>query len=186
MKTAADWDERFRQAGHGEAQPDAFLVRCADAWDQAAIRQAADIACGAGRNAVFLAKAGFHVTAVDHSAEALRLTRERCLPHAIETRQIDLESPDADLGEKAFDLVCVFRFLHRPLFPALRRSVRPGGLLIYQTYTTDQLTFEGGPRNPRFLLEPGELPREFASWRVLRYEEEWRGRGTAALLARKP
>src|SRR5690606_23725725 len=99
---------------------------------------------------------------------------------------LDLESPGAGLGEDAFDLVCVVRFLHRPLFAALRRAVKPGGLIVYRTYTTDHLRFEGGPRDPRFLLEPGELLREFAGWRVLRYEEEWRGRGTAALLARKP
>jgi hypothetical protein len=108
------------------------------------------------------------------------------LPQLVETRQIDLESPQADLGAEPFDLICVFRFLHRPLFSALKRAVKPGGLMIYSTYTTDQLAFEGGPRNPQFLLEPGELLREFAAWRVLRYEEEWRGRGTAALLARKP
>ncbi|MEZ5366422.1 MAG: hypothetical protein R2748_29825 [Bryobacterales bacterium] len=78
------------------------------------------------------------------------------------------------------------RYLHRPLFPVLERAVRPGGLLVYKTFTTDHLRFDAPPRNPLFLLEPGELLREFAPWRVLRYEEEWRGRGTAALLARKP
>ena len=184
MKTAAQWDERFRQGSHDEADPDPFLVRSADAWDLLEGREAADIACGAGRNAAFLAESGFPVTAVDFSAEALRLAQARAA--SIRPLQLDLESLGLDLGENVFDLACVFRFLHRPLFPALRRAVKPGGLLVYHTYTTDQLQFEGGPRDPRHLLEPGELLRQFSEWRVLRYEEEWRGRGTAALLARKP
>ena len=182
MKTAADWDGRFRQGEHGEAEPDAFLARCTDAFELLDGRRAADVACGAGANTAFLAAQGFHVTAIDFSREALRLAAGP----GVEPLELDLEAPGADSGEEVFDLVCVVRFLHRPLFPALRRAVKPGGLIVYKTYTTDQLRFDGGPRNPRFLLEPGELPREFASWRVLRYEEEWRGRGTAALLARKP
>ena len=184
MPTAAEWDERFRQGSHGEADPDPFLLRSADAWSFLGGRRAADVACGAGRNTAFLAENGFHVTAVDFSAEALRRTRERA--PGVETLELDLESDAADLGEDAFDLVCVARFLHRPLFPALRRAVKPGGLIVYSTYTLDQLQFEGGPRDPQYLLEHGELLREFAPWRVLRYEEEWNGRGTAALLARKP
>jgi len=184
MPNPADWDKRFRQGSHGEAEPDPFLARSSDAWDFHSGRRAADIACGAGRNAAFLAQQGFQVTAVDFSAEALRLTQQRA--PGVETLQLDLESPHADLGDDAFDLVCVVRFLHRPLFPALRRAVKPGGLIVYQTYTTDQLQFQGGPRDPRHLIEPGELLREFAAWRVLRYEEEWSGRGKAALLARKP
>ncbi len=185
MKTAKDWDERFRQGSHGDSDPEPFLTCCEDAWPLLEGRKAADIACGAGRNAAYLAQAGFQVTAVDFSQEALRLTKSRA-GVGVDTLQLDLEAPGANLGADAFDLVCVVRFLHRPLFPALRQAVKPGGLLVYLTYTKDQLDFEGGPRDPRFLLEPGELLREFAAWRVLRYEEEWRGRGTAALLARKP
>lgn len=184
MKTAEQWDERFRAGSHGEADPDPFLVRSADAWDLLEGRRAADVACGAGRNSAFLAENGFQVTAIDFSAEALRLAQSRA--GDVQAVQLDLETPGADLGESAFDLICVIRFLHRPLLPALRRAVKPGGLIVYHTYTTDQLPFEGGPKDPRYLLEPGELLREFGGWRVLRYEEEWRGRGTAALLARKP
>ena len=184
MKTAADWDARFLAGEHGEAEADAFLARCADAFELLDGRHAADVACGAGRNTAFLVGLGFRVTAIDFSREALRLAGARGAD--VEPCELDLEAPGADLGEHAFDLVCVVRFLHRPLFPALKRAVKSGGLLVYHTYSTDHLRFEAGPRNPRFLLEPGELLREFASWRVLRYEEEWRGRGTAALLARKP
>ena len=186
MHSSADWDERFRQGGHDDTEPDPFLVRSTDAFELLEGRDAADVACGAGRNAEFLARAGFRVTAFDHSVEALRLASERVGAKPLETRRVDLEAPDVDLGAEAFDIVCVVRFLHRPLFPALRRAVKVGGLIVYHTYTTGNLRFDTGSRDPRFLLEPGELLREFASWRVIRYEEEWRDRGTAALLARKP
>lgn len=165
-----------------DADPDPFLVRVADAFELLESRRAADVACGAGRNSAFLAEQGFNVTAIDRSAEALA----QAARPGVETRELDLEAPGADLGQDVFDLIVVMRYLHRPLFPALKRALRPGGLLVYKTFTTDHLRFDAPPRNPLFLLEPGELLREFAAWRVLRYEEEWRGRGTAALLARKP
>ncbi len=126
---------------------------------------------------------------MDFSAEALRLARERAAAAglSVETQQLDLESdPPPDLGESVYDLTVVFQFLHRPLFRAIRRAVRPGGLVLYKTYTLDQLTQEGGPRNASFLLDPNELLVRFRDWRVLRYEEEIDGRATAALLAQKP
>jgi SAM-dependent methyltransferase len=114
----------------------------------------------------------------------------------IETRQADLEAESVELGDAAFDLIAVFFYLHRPLFAQLRNCLRAGGLLVYKTYSVDQLRHPGGPRHPMYLLEHNELLREFSSgefpgrefsgFRVLRYEEEWEGRGTAALVAQKP
>jgi SAM-dependent methyltransferase len=110
---------------------------------------------------------------------------------SIETRQADLEAESVELGDAAFDLIAVFFYLHRPLFAQLRNCLRAGGLLVYKTYSVDQLRHPGGPRHPMYLLEHNELIREFSGgefsgFRVLRYEEEWEGRGTAALVAQKP
>ena len=133
---------------------------------------------------MWLAGRGFRVTAVDSSAEALALAAG----HGVEVtwQQLDLESPDVDLGRETYDLICGFFFLHRPLFPRLREALRPGGLIIYKTYTSDHLRYHERPRNPAHLLEPNELLRVWEGFRVLRYEEVWEGRGTAALVARKP
>ena len=185
MAAPADWDARFRAGDHADSKPDPFLVSvegCLALLPPGAA--AVDLACGAGRHAEWLARRGFAVTAVDFSAEALARTRARCA--AVRCLQTDLESPDADLGRDAYDLVCGFFFLHRPLFPRLRDALRPNGLVIYKTYTTDQLRFPGRPRHPMHLLEPNELLRVFAGFRVLRYQEEWEGRGTAAITAQKP
>jgi len=185
MAAPGEWDARFRAGEHTGEAPDPFLVSVEDCLTLLpAGTTALDVACGAGRHAVWLARRGFAVTGVDVSAEAL--TRVRGSGAAVELRQADLESPGVDLGREAFDLVCCFFFLHRPLFPALCATLRPGGLVIYKTYTTEQLRYPGRPRHPMHLLEPNELLRVFEGFRVLRYEEVWEGKGTAAIAAQKP
>lgn len=146
-----------------------------------------DVACGRGRHALWLAAAGFQVHAVDRAPDALeglrRTARGRALP--VEAWERDLEAEDVDLGDGAYDAVVVFRFLHRPLFPALRRALRPGGVLVYETFTVGQET-RGHPHNPRFHLQPGELLRLVAPLEVLREREgDFEGQLLASVVARK-
>ena len=147
-----------------------------------------DLACGAGRHAVWLAEQGFRVTAIDFSEEALaktrRLAKEKNV--TLDCRRLNLEAPAVELGREAYDLICGLFFLHRPLFPKLREALKPGGLILYKTYTVDQLRFPGRPRHPMHLLEPNELLRLLEGFRVLLYEETWQGRGTAAIVAQRP
>jgi len=174
-------------APHAGPSADPFLDSVLDCLGllPAASASALDVACGAGRHALWLARHGFRVTALDNSPENLAelrsLAQDAGLP--VECRQVNLEAVDVDLGNEAHDLICVFYFLHRPLFPALLRALRPGGLLICRTFTTDQLRFQTGPRNPAHLLEPNELLRLAEGLRVLRYEETWTDRATASMVA---
>ncbi len=188
MAGAAGWDSRFRAGDHVDSQPDALLVSSQE-WLGLLQRGAAalDLACGAGRHAVWLAQQGFRVTAIDFSAEALRKTERLAADKGVAVRgvQQDLESA-ADLGSDAYDLICGFFFLHRPLFPALRASLRPGGLIIYKTHTVDQLLFPGRPRNRLHLLGHNELLRLLDGFRILAYEERVQERATAAIIAQKP
>jgi SAM-dependent methyltransferase len=199
MSSMAEWDKRFARGDHARPDPDPFLTDSAKYWPvlpewdiasakPAAGRKALDVACGAGRHAVYLAEAGFDVTAVDFSPQGLQAAQKLAESRrvTIETRQMDLEADGADLGDANFDLVVVFFYLHRPLFAALERCLRSGGLLVYKTYSVDQLRYPGRPRHRMHMLEHNELLREFSSFRVLRYEEQWEGRGTAALIAQKP
>ena len=148
---------------------------------------ALDLACGAGRHAVYLAEAGFAVKAVDFSEAGLacadRLAESRGV--SIKTVALDLEANGVDLGEEMYDLAVVFFYLHRPLFPEIARCLRTGGLLIYKTYSVDQLRYPGRPRHRMHMLEHNELLEVFSEFRVLRYQEEWEGKGTAALVAQK-
>jgi tellurite methyltransferase len=157
--------------------------------DGAGARRARDLAAGAGREAVFLAMNGFAVEAVDDDPEILARAEAlaaRCGVR-IGTRAQDLERRDPGLGEGAYDLVTVFRFLHRPLFPHIERALAPGGWLVYETFRRGQERF-GRPTHPRFLLDPGELSTAFPGLRVERYSESDPEGGpvTARLLARRP
>jgi len=188
MPSQDQWNERYRRGEHSQDAPEAFLVGCSVYWDLSGSRVALDLACGAGRHAVYLAEQGFKTTAIDFAQAGLEIVKSRAAERglAFETQQMDLEASSVNLGEAVFDLVVVVHFLHRPLFAAIKRTLRPGGLVIYKTYTRDQLVLADGPTNPAYVLEPNELLREFSDYRVLRYEEKISGEGTAALLAQKP
>ncbi len=91
----------------------------------------------------------------------------------IELVRADLESaPGLPVAEGRFGCVLVFRYLHRPLASAITRALRPGGLLVYETFTTYQSNRPQGPNNPHFLLEPNELPALFPR---LNIEYHWEG-----------
>jgi tellurite methyltransferase len=189
MSGEAEWDARFRSGDHSDSTPDPFLVSSKDLLGLLPAGAAAlDLAAGAGHHAVWLAEQDFQVTAVDFSSEALAQTRLLAKQHAVavECRQLDLEAADLDLGGGSYDLICGFFFLHRPLFPAMRMALKPGGLLIYKTYSVDQLQYPGRPRHRMHLLEHNELLGMLDWFRVLRYEEKWAPAGTAAIVARKP
>ena len=188
MSSQDQWNERYRRGEHSQDGPDAFLVGCSGYWDLLGSRAAADLACGAGRHAIYLAEQGFQTTAIDFAEAGLEAARRTAAARGINlaTRTIDLEAPDADLGAEVSDLIVEVHFLHRPLFKPIKRALRPGGLIVYKTYARDQLALPEGPTNPAYVLEANELLREFGDYRVLRYEEKISGEVTAALLAQKP
>jgi len=147
-----------------------------------------DVACGRGRHALFLAGAGFPVRAVDRDPGQVAwlgaLARRLHLP--LDAAVVDLESGSAELGEREWELVLVFNYLHRPLFPTLVRALKPGGVLLCETYTREQAK-RGRPTSPDHLLQPGELPRLVAPLEVVREREgEIDGCAIASVAARKP
>jgi tellurite methyltransferase len=152
----------------GPAGPSSWIVANADLLPRGGT--ALDVACGRGRHSLLLASAGLAVHAVDRdlaALEALAADAAR-LGLPVTTRQEDLEADGATLGDAVYDLIVVVHYLHRPLFPALRRALRPGGVLLYETFTIDQ---PGRPRNPAFLLEHGELPALVAPLDVVRQRD---------------
>ncbi len=166
--------------------PASWLLRNSDLlpWGGKAL----DVACGAGRNALLLAGAGLSVTAVDRDAGVIaRLAQvARRLQLPLQAHASDLEMAGADLGEGAYDLVLVIHYLHRPLFPALVRALRPGGLLLYETFTTAQAA-RGRPTNPDYLLRPGELAQRVSGLEIVRQREgEFEGRMVAGVAALRP
>lgn len=130
-----------------------------------------DAACGAGRDAVYLALHGWHMVGIDYRQDALQRVAQLAAAQGVQVQTVlrDLEAGDdpfAEWADGGLDLVCVVRYLHRPLFPYLRRLLKPGGVLLYQTFLVGAERF-GSPRNPNYLLQPGELTARCAGAEIL-------------------
>jgi SAM-dependent methyltransferase len=125
-----------------------------------------DLAAGSGRNAIFLAALGHRVLAVDSSRSALDTIRGS--GHPIDLAQVDLDDPGFQTAS-VDNLVCV-NFLDRRLFPEIERWLRPGGVLLFDTFLVDQQSI-GHPKNPDFLLGRNELLERLRGYRILRYRE---------------
>lgn len=146
--------------------------------------RALDLACGFGQNAIWLAQNGYSTLGLDLSPVALTRARARAIQSGVCARtlfvQVDLETT-WPLPDQAFDLVCVFRFLNRRLFPAIRASLQPGGLVVYSTRHTGALAHHPSATH-EFLLARGELEQVFSDWQILHAAE---GEVDAELIARK-
>src|SRR6478609_11314937 len=154
----ASWNKKYSQGSHSSLEPDPFLVSAYEEFvaDRPA-GSALDLAGGVGRHAIWLAQRGWRVKLLDISEVGIQQAEENAnrtgTAESISKEIRDLNTM-SDLGREQYDLVVVFFFLQRELFPALLDATKPGGTLIYKTYTTEQKNFPGGPSHPMFLLEP--------------------------------
>jgi hypothetical protein len=136
--------------------------------------------------------AGLHLPVIlaDRSRGALEEARRAADERKLEVQfwEVDLEAGGNPLQEDYYRGILVFRYLHRPLIPYIRKGVREGGILIYETFTSEQPKY-GDPHNPDYLLQPGELARWFEDWQIIRYFEgllENPRRAMAQIVCRKP
>ena len=167
------WDERYRAGAFAErTHPSALLE---DWIDRLPRGRALDLACGAGRNTLFLARNGFEVTGIDISAAGLERARRLALDAGLE---IDWREQDLDDGLQAngqFSVICVFRYLNRNLLGSLPPLLAPGGVLLVEEHlAVDAASLQtpvAGPSNPSFLIEPGELRALTANLELLDQEE---------------
>jgi SAM-dependent methyltransferase len=124
-----------------------------------------DLAAGGGRHTRLLLDMGFTVVAVDRDIAGLRpLAGDKC-----EIRAIDLEAGTPWPPGGGFDGIVVTNYLHRPLFAPIAAALAPGGVLIYETFALGNERL-GRPRNPNFLLRPGELIEAFAALTIVAFE----------------
>lgn len=183
-----EWDRRYREGSHHSLTPDPFLVSAYEDFIAPRLPQpgrALDLAGGIGRHSLYLAERGWDVTLLDISegglAQAKRHAEERGL--RITTEQQDLT--ESHLPISALDLVLVFFYLERPLFSQIAAALRPGGILLYKTYTCEQRNLSGGPTHPMHLLEKNELLRAFAALRILHYRETIKDKAVAEMVAQR-
>jgi tellurite methyltransferase len=175
-----EWDRRYREGEYRErANPSPFL----DEWlPRLPTGRALDVACGAGRNALRLAEAGFAVEAVDISSVAIDIASTEAARRGLDIswRVADLDA--LELEATSYDLVTVFRYVNRPLWPRLAAALAPDGFVLYEHHLDSPREVEG-PGQPEFRLRPQELLRAFSGLRVVHYSEtiETEGGSTFAL-----
>ncbi|MDT8321130.1 MAG: methyltransferase domain-containing protein [Xanthomonadales bacterium] len=162
------WDERYQKGAYAERTHPSPLLQ---AWvDRIPRGRALDVACGAGRNALFLATEGFEVDAVDISAEALQRGRQLAEQSGLKVNWIrhDLDEPlSVDPG---YVLIVVTRYVNLPLIRQLTGSVEPGGFLICEEHLRSDANV-GGPTNPAFRVVPGSLKTAAGDLRIRFFDE---------------
>ena len=145
---------------------------------------ALDVAMGRGRHAVALARGGFKTFGVDVNVDVVREAMAWGRQEGLHLNGWCADLTQHPLPRGRFDLVLVSRYLQRDLFPDLRAALVPGGVVLYETFTTKQRALGRPPVSRDHLLEPGELGRRFDGFDVLSYEEVLAPDAVARLVAR--
>ena len=164
------WDAYYRQRNQGTfPDPDPFLFESTPPASGRSEQRALDMAGGVGQNGLWLASQGYTVDVMDISRMALVRGRAEMINRGLRNinfLQRDFDSVDLKLNK--YNLVCVFRYLKRDLFPAIRSSIQPGGRIIYESFNTKYLEIMPD-FNPDFLLAPAELATYFADWKIVHH-----------------
>jgi SAM-dependent methyltransferase len=193
MNSRDRWNERYARPDRPwlPETPSEWLVAHEGLLDGGG--RALDVACGDGRNALYLAQLGYMVDAIDVSdvaIDALRAAVEaRGLTMTITPRVVDLEHEPLPAGP--YDVIVMANFLQRDLHEPLQDALAPGGLLVFETLARCHVDELGHSFNPEYLVAPGELPRAFGRLEVVDHHEgvaerSGQPRGVAGIVARKP
>ena len=163
-----DWAERWAGGDYqGRSAPSPLIVAWADRLPRG---RALDLACGSGRNALYLAERGFEVDALDIAEPALKLVRDAARERGLAVNTILADLDDHPLPSETYDLITTSFYLNRNLIPVMRDTLKPGGFALHeQHYLTDSGV--SGPTDPLFRLGSNELLRLFLDFRVRFFAE---------------
>jgi SAM-dependent methyltransferase len=175
-------EQRLGQTAIIDDPPSPFVVE----WiARVSGRNAIDVAMGRGRHALALARRGLRTFGVDRQFAAVRDSVRRARAEHLVVRGWCADLEQTPLPRDTFDVVVVTRYLQRDLFPSIRSTTTPGGVVIYETFTVNQRALGFGPTSAAYLLEPGELARRFDGFEVLFYEEVTAREAVARIVARR-
>jgi SAM-dependent methyltransferase len=180
----AGWEERYR-ANSGTEIESAATPLLVDGASDLPPGRALDLACGTGRNALWLAQRGWSVTAVDGSPAAIETLRHRAghLGVTVDAQVADLEKAGFTIEPACWDLIAMCYYLQRDLFEPCKRGLVPGGVMV-----AIALLVEPGKEHSPFRLQRGELRRYFEEWEILHDREgrdAWQ-HTVAEIVARRP
>ena len=182
------WNQKYRDAPDAWLDPDPFLLSAYSEYIRPSFPDggaALDLAGGAGRHSIWLAKQGWDVTLIDISETGVQQARRNAGALASQIRFVIDDLNGFAVSHAQFDVVMAFFYLDRQIFPEIMKAIRPGGLLLYKTLTMAQLELPGGPKDPAHLLADHELLRLADGLEVLHYREQITKKATAELVARK-
>jgi len=164
------WDKKFGEKGFALGKgPNPFLKRHIAFLPRG---KALDIATGEGRNAIFLAQHGFDVDAVDISNVGLERTRKLAKEVRVKVRTLHADLDTCQIKEGEYDLITNFYFLKRSLVPKIKRGLKRGGRVVFETYILDHRNLAtSGPKQAKYFLKSNELLRLFNRFRILCYRE---------------
>jgi tellurite methyltransferase len=149
------------------------------------LSRALDLAMGRGRHALLLARHGFQTYGVDLKHDVVRDAVLSAAREGLYVRGWCADLTIFPLPVETFDLIVVTRYLQRNLFASIQNAVKPGGFVLYETFTLAQRVLGSGPTSADHLLEPGELRDRFSAWDVLFYEEVASPEAVARLAAQR-
>ena len=160
------WEERYASGDPGRDTPSEFLRSQASLLHGRVL----DVAAGAGRNALFLARRGLQVDAIDLALAGLQIAQAAARREGLALHLLQADLEVFPLPRACYDAVINIRYLQRSLFEPLQEALRPGGIVLFETFVIDPQAV-AHPRNPAFLLQPGELRAAFSACDILVYEE---------------
>ena len=183
------WDKRFgREEFAFGKEPNPFLKKHIRLLPKG---KALDIAAGEGRNAVFLAQHGFEVDAVDISDRGLKKAQKLARENGVKINTFLIDLDQYQIEKEQYDLIANFYFLRRRLIPRIKKGLKKGGRVIFETYLLEHRTLgTGGPKQAKYFLKPNELLGLFKDFRILFYREGifregGRKKAVASLIAEK-
>lgn len=163
----ARWDERYSTGDYQPRWEPSPLVD--QAIDLVAKGRALVLACGAGRNALRLAEAGFEVTGVDVSSVAIEMARAEASARGLEVDWRVSDVADFELSEDTYDLITMIRFVDRDIWPDIPAALAKNGWLLMEQHLRTHRDVIGPSGDYR--LDPGELLEAFSRMRIVHYSE---------------
>jgi len=164
--TLTKWNDAHR--GKTAGAPEPFVVEMMALLPRGGL--VLDVAAGRGRNALALARAGMRVVAADFSAVAMPILADLARSHRLPIFPLLADFDKFALRDRGLDAIVDVNFLDRALFPDFIRALKPGGILLAETFLVDQAEI-GHPKNPDFLLQHYELRELMGDLELLRYRE---------------
>jgi 2-polyprenyl-3-methyl-5-hydroxy-6-metoxy-1,4-benzoquinol methylase len=162
------WDERYQNTWEGEVREPASFLK--ENLLELPKGKALDLAMGVGQNAIFLAQNGYEVFGIDSSQVAVEKAKAYAKEKSVSVKAIKADLATYTLPENEYDVILNFYFLERRLVPQIKKALKKGGMVMFETYTMEHKKYDK-PFNPDYLLQENELLLSFIDFKVIFYQE---------------